>query len=86
MDNGINQKRNQNIVYSNNEIRIKNTYCMLTKSKIGSGSFGEIYNGYNIHTKEKLAFKLELNTTKSPPFSAIPLTRLSLHPCQIPKL
>ena len=66
MENGINQKRNQNIVYSNNEIRIKNTYCMLTKSKIGSGSFGEIYNGYNIHTKEKLAFKLELNTTKSP--------------------
>ena len=66
MENAVNQKRNQNIVYSNNEIRIKNTYCMLTKSKIGSGSFGEIYNGYNIHTKEKLAFKLELNTTKSP--------------------
>ena len=38
---------------------------MLTKSKIGSGSFGEIYNGYNINTNEKLAFKLELSSSKS---------------------
>lgn len=54
------------IVYKNGEIRIKNTYVMLTKDKIGSGSFGEIYRGYNSKTKEKLAFKLELNSSKTP--------------------
>ena len=58
-------KQDQQIVYTNNEIKIKNTFVMLTKSKIGSGSFGEIYNGYNINTNEKLAFKLELSSSKS---------------------
>lgn len=57
------------IVYKNGEIRIKNTYVMSTKDKIGSGTFGEIYRGYDVKTKTKLAFKLELNTTKSPQLS-----------------
>lgn len=59
-------ERKDSIVYKNGEIIIKNTYVMLTKDKIGSGSFGEIYRGYNSKTKEKLAFKLELNTSKTP--------------------
>jgi casein kinase 1 len=34
--------------------------------KIGSGSFGEIYLGTNIHTNEELAIKLENVKTKHP--------------------
>lgn len=30
----------------------------LVKHKLGSGSFGEIYMGVNIHTQEKVAIKL----------------------------
>ena len=59
-------ERKDSIVYRNGEIRIKNTYVMLTKDKIGSGSFGEIYKGYNLKTKDQLAFKLELNSSKTP--------------------
>uniref|UniRef100_A0A5S6QRY3 non-specific serine/threonine protein kinase n=1 Tax=Trichuris muris TaxID=70415 RepID=A0A5S6QRY3_TRIMR len=34
--------------------------------KIGSGSFGDIYLGQNIHTNEEVAIKLECNKTKHP--------------------
>ena len=39
---------------------------MSTKDKLGAGAFGEVYQGYNIKTNEKLAFKLEMVTTKIP--------------------
>lgn len=57
------------IVYSGTDIIIKNTYVMQMKEKIGSGSFGEIYKGYNLKTQEPLAIKLELSTTKTPQLS-----------------
>ena len=34
--------------------------------KIGGGSFGDIYAGTNVHTGERVAFKLEPLTTKHP--------------------
>lgn len=34
--------------------------------KIGSGSFGDIYMGYNIATNEEVAIKLECTKTKHP--------------------
>jgi serine/threonine protein kinase len=34
--------------------------------KIGSGSFGEIYAGTNVHTGEEVAIKLEPLKTKHP--------------------
>ena len=34
--------------------------------KIGSGSFGEIYAGKNVHTGEEVAIKLELIHTERP--------------------
>lgn len=34
--------------------------------KIGSGSFGEIYGGVNVHTGEEVAIKLEPLKTKHP--------------------
>jgi len=36
------------------------------RHKIGSGSFGDIYLGVNIHTKEQMAIKLENKNTKYP--------------------
>jgi serine/threonine protein kinase len=35
-------------------------------SKIGSGSFGEIYSGTNVHTGEEVAIKLEPVKSKHP--------------------
>lgn len=34
--------------------------------KIGSGSFGEIYGGLNVHTHEEVAIKLEPLKSKHP--------------------
>ncbi|MCQ2819175.1 MAG: hypothetical protein MJ252_18075 [archaeon] len=52
--------------FKKGEVLVKDTYMMLTKERIGSGSFGEIYKGYNVKTQEKLAFKMEINSTKFP--------------------
>jgi casein kinase 1 len=35
-------------------------------AKIGSGSFGEIYSGTNVHTGEEVAIKLEPIKSKHP--------------------
>jgi serine/threonine protein kinase len=35
-------------------------------NKVGSGSFGEIYAGENIHTREKVAIKLEPIRSRHP--------------------
>ncbi len=54
------------IVYTQDEIIINDIYILKNKEKIGGGSFGQIYKGYNKKTGQKLAFKMELNTTKTP--------------------
>ena len=41
---------------------IANKYQL--EQKLGNGAFGSIYQGYNIRTREKVAIKMELNTTE----------------------
>ena len=60
------QASNNDIVYTHDEIIIKDIYVMSNKEKIGGGSFGQIYKGYNRKNNQQLAFKMELCTTKTP--------------------
>ena len=46
------------------EVRVGNKYKIL--KKIGSGSFGEIYEGTNLETNESVAIKLESVNTRHP--------------------
>lgn len=46
------------------ELRVARKYRV--GPKIGSGSFGEIYGGINVHTHEEVAIKLEPLKTKHP--------------------
>jgi serine/threonine protein kinase len=46
------------------ELRVARKYRV--GPKIGSGSFGEIYAGTNVHTGEEVAIKLEALKTKHP--------------------
>ena len=46
------------------ELRIGDKFQM--RKKIGSGSFGEIYEGMNLQTHEKVAIKLEKTNTQHP--------------------
>jgi serine/threonine protein kinase len=46
------------------ELRVARKYRV--GPKIGSGSFGEIYGGVNVHTHEEVAIKLEPLKTKHP--------------------
>mmetsp|Transcript_3043 Transcript_3043/g.4529 ORF Transcript_3043/g.4529 Transcript_3043/m.4529 type:complete len:380 (+) Transcript_3043:121-1260(+) len=48
------------------EILIGNKTKYRMKQKIGSGSFGDIYLGENVRTKEPVAIKLENKSTKYP--------------------
>ncbi len=46
------------------ELRVARKYRV--GPKIGSGSFGEIYAGTNVHTGEEVAIKLEALKSKHP--------------------
>ena len=48
------------------EVYIGNQYKILINKKLGSGSFGDIYLGINLKTKEEIAIKLELVETRTP--------------------
>lgn len=48
------------------EVIIGDKFKLNAKKKIGSGAFGEIYEGENTTTKEKVAIKLEPIDSKSP--------------------
>ena len=48
------------------EVIIGDKFKLNANKKIGSGAFGEIYEGENTMTKEKVAIKLEPIDSKSP--------------------
>ena len=48
------------------EINIKNQFTLLTDSRLGSGSFGQIFKGYSNKTKEEVAIKIESNNSPTP--------------------
>jgi predicted Ser/Thr protein kinase len=55
-----------NSTETENEIKIGNMFSMNLNKKLGSGAFGEIFQGYNIKTNEEVAIKLESNKSKTP--------------------
>jgi len=55
-----------NDLSSFSEVFIGNQYKIQTNKKLGSGSFGDIYLGINLKTKEELAIKLELAESRTP--------------------
>ena len=55
-----------NDISSFSEVYIGNQYKILINKKLGSGSFGDIYLGINLKTKEEIAIKLELVETRTP--------------------
>ncbi|KAH7823467.1 putative Casein kinase [Monocercomonoides exilis] len=45
---------------------INNTYKLFVREMLGSGSFGEIYRGINLITREEVAVKIERDTAPQP--------------------
>ena len=57
----INQENDEyNSNNADTEIPIGEDYKLYATKKLGSGAFGEIYQGYSIKTKEDIAIKLEM--------------------------
>ncbi len=48
------------------EIKINNQFLLFPNSRLGSGSFGQIFKGINIKTKEDVAIKIESTNIKTP--------------------
>ena len=48
------------------EIKINNQFLLFPNSRLGSGSFGQIFKGINIKTKEDVAVKIESTNIKTP--------------------
>ena len=48
------------------EVYISTQYKILINKKLGSGSFGDIYLGLNLKTKEEVAVKIELADSRTP--------------------
>lgn len=48
------------------EIKIANQFILLPNTCLGKGSFGQIYKGVNIKTKEEVALKIESNNIAVP--------------------
>jgi casein kinase 1 len=51
---------------TNSELKIGNMFIMQGSNKLGSGSFGDIFKGYNIKTKDEVAIKVEALNSKTP--------------------
>jgi predicted Ser/Thr protein kinase len=50
----------------NNELKIGNLYTLQGANKLGNGSFGDIFKGYNNKTKEEVAIKVESINSRIP--------------------
>ena len=48
------------------EVKIKNQYSFKSTDRLGGGSFGQIYKGINIKTKEEVAIKIESKNIETP--------------------
>ena len=48
------------------EIKINNQYSFKSNDRLGSGSFGQIFKGMNIKTKEEVAIKIESTNIETP--------------------
>ena len=59
MENNINPLKIQ-------EIKINNQYSFKSNDRLGSGSFGQIFKGMNIKTKEEVAIKIESTNIETP--------------------
>jgi serine/threonine protein kinase len=47
-------------------------------SKLGAGSFGQVYRCENIHTHEQWAIKIELNTANTNPILAAEVNTIEM--------
>ena len=48
------------------EIQLGNSFVMIMNKKLGSGAFGDIFEGYNKKSNEKVAIKVESKKVKTP--------------------
>jgi serine/threonine protein kinase len=64
--NGSTVKKSENKQQVSTKEYVVGDKYILTSKKLGSGAFGEIYEGYDIQTKEKVAIKLESQKAKHP--------------------
>ena len=48
------------------EVKIKNQYSFKSTDRLGGGSFGQIFKGINIKTKEEVAIKIESKNIETP--------------------
>ena len=48
------------------EVKIKNQYSFKSTDRLGGGSFGQIYKGINLKTKEEVAIKIESRNIETP--------------------
>ena len=47
-------------------VKIKNQYSFKSTDRLGGGSFGQIYKGINLKTKEEVAIKIESKNIETP--------------------
>ena len=55
-----------NIPQKVEEVKIKNQYSFKSTDRLGGGSFGQIFKGINLKTKEEVAIKIESKNIETP--------------------
>ena len=66
-NNDISNKTEKNTSQQKVEIvKIKNQYSFKSTDRLGGGSFGQIYKGINLKTKEEVAIKIESKNIETP--------------------
>ena len=61
-----NQNSSSNNSQKVEEVIIKNQYSFKSTDRLGGGSFGQIYKGINLKTKEEVAIKIESKNIETP--------------------